>query len=178
MAGKSKAPEYQAQEPAFLRKLRQANTGGYAEDGRQLNPVSIARAKRLEKNESDDAPTYVGEEGQTLTSDEAAKVLAGEIHGAKESGGGSATALEGQKTATATIGDSAASRKRKAVKVIGETEADDAETVGKAKSAKVSPSVVMNGQKTVSKNSTGTGAPKKKRKTPAVALSFGDDDAD
>lgn len=177
MAGKSKAPEYQAQIPSFLRKLREENTGGYASDGRQLNPVSIARSKRLEKDDSDDAPAYVLEEGGELTNDQAAKMLAGELDGTEANNRELAGSRQNPVMTSAAVGDATVGRKRKAAKIIG---GDDVEgETGRV--TRTSPSKdgrSAAGPKILSKSGTSTGLISKKRKKPAVTLSFCDDDAD
>lgn len=177
MAGKSKAPEYQAQEPAFLRKLRQENTGAYAEDGRQLNPVSIARSKRLEKDDSDDAPTYVLEEGETLTRDQAVELLAGGSDETQAHTGDGAMVRPTSTPARATVGDTIASKKRKVVKVIAGNDADEEKGTDR-RTCLVKDGQTVTNNKPSSTTDASTSPTSKKRKKKAVTLSFGDDDTE
>ena len=54
MSSRSKNLEYEANEPAFLRRLRAQNAGG---DGRHERP--LARPKKARTDDEDDAPAYV-----------------------------------------------------------------------------------------------------------------------
>lgn len=74
MSFKAKNLEYQANEPAFLRRIREQHSGG---DGdRHERP--IARPKRAKANDEDDGPTYVDESNDTLTKAEYEALVAEE----------------------------------------------------------------------------------------------------
>ena len=74
--GGSKGLEYEASEPAFLRKLREQHGGG---DGRHERPVPRPRKARTAADEDDDAPAYVMEDSNdSLSKEDYTKLLASE----------------------------------------------------------------------------------------------------
>ncbi|KAK3079913.1 hypothetical protein LTS18_003610 [Coniosporium uncinatum] len=160
---KAKNLTYDHNEPAFLRRMRGAVTG--SDSDRHEQPV--ARPKRLKKDgeDEDDAPTYVVEDSnETLSKTEYEELMKkGKTEDDRPS---KADGNEGQSSATApTDGAPTPSKqniteighiqkKRKAAKVIGDTEEEPENHVRTTKAA--------------------TGKPKKK--TKVVKLSFGDDE--
>ncbi|KAH7132643.1 hypothetical protein B0J11DRAFT_232273 [Dendryphion nanum] len=156
MSNKLKNLTYEAEQPAFLRRLRGELTGD--DSARHERPVP--RNKRLQKDDDDDAPTYVLEDtNQSLTKAEYDALVAGKEDPQKTDGpesealGSEAKDLDKQitKDNIAEVGKS--TKKRKAAKVIG---GDDEEHDGQR----------------VKKDIKSTKKPKKKAK--AVKLSFGE----
>ncbi|GAB7345578.1 hypothetical protein MBLNU457_3882t1 [Dothideomycetes sp. NU457] len=138
--------QYEAQEPAFLRRLREQNSGQSA-DGRHERPV--ARARKPKADDEEDAPAYVDENSnETLSKAEYEALLKPESKSAEGNAGGAQDVNEdetpgvtGELTGTepkvagalpnteekresstkeATVG----SKKRKSAKVIGNDEED------------------------------------------------------
>ncbi|GAM89044.1 hypothetical protein ANO11243_070780 [Dothideomycetidae sp. 11243] len=71
MASKIKGLQYEANEPAFLQRIRAKNGGG---DGRHERP--IPRPRRNKAEDEDDAPTYVMEDSNdTLSKQEYERIL-------------------------------------------------------------------------------------------------------
>ncbi|ORY09971.1 hypothetical protein BCR34DRAFT_588925 [Clohesyomyces aquaticus] len=150
---KSKDLEYDAGEPAFLRRLR----GQIAGDGSIRHDAPIARNKRMKQDDEDDAPTYVLEDSnQSLSKEEYEAMVSGkdpenpsaEIEKAPKPDQNVGTEKPKDRIVEAGQGV----RKRKAVKVGAEGQDEDA--LSKVKDSKV------------------TKKPKKKAKK--VKLSFGD----
>lgn len=137
--------QYEAQEPAFLRRLREQNSGSSA-DRRHERPV--ARARKPKADDADDAPAYVDENSnETLSKAEyeamlktESKSVEGEAGGAKNVTEDETPGVTGELTGTepkvagtlpeeekkesstkeATVGN----KKRKSAKVIGNDEED------------------------------------------------------
>ena len=149
----------EAEQPAFLRRLRGELTGD--DPSRQDRPVP--RNKKLQKDEDEDAPTYVLEDtNQSLTKAEYDALVAGKDDPQKTDGPVDAALETGAKdlskqiTKESTTNVSKSTKKRKAVKVIGSND-DEGEAIADA---------------TDKKDAKVTKKPKKKAKT--VKLSFGD----
>lgn len=182
MAFKAKDLHYDhSNEPAFLRKIREQNSGL---DGRHERPV--ARPKRVKVDEDDDGPTYVDEEGgETLTKAEyEALVAKGDAAGNSNATGGEGTVDVRSKSVGRDFNDSEAlpgdtggkdldlerkqkpiaeaglgSKKRKVARVIGDEDEND------------DPKDEKTGAATKQK-------PKKKSKAKPIKLSFGDNEGD
>lgn len=166
MSFKAKDLQYEANEPAFLRKLRAGAAG--VDPDRHERP--LPRPKRAKQDEDeDDGPTYVLEDsGQSLTKAEYEALQSKEEEDSKEgkpirdeSVGDSKDDERGQNAAskssqqTTEIGQS--SRKRKAGKIIGDHGEDGPSKQNEQQEAK---------KKTVKKAA---------KRTKAVKLSFDDD---
>lgn len=156
MSNKLKNLTYEAEQPAFLRRLRGELTGD--DPSRQDRPVP--RNKKLQTDEDEDAPTYVLEDtNQSLTKAEYDALVAAK-EDPQNTDGPEDTALEtGAKDLSnhskeITANTSKSTKKRKVGKVIGggDEEADGIEDAGDKKAGKV------------------TKKPKKKAK--AIKLSF------
>ena len=163
MSFKSKNLQFDANEPAFLRRLRGEVRGEVQDPDRQINPVALPKKpKRLEKDE-DDAPTYVLEGSDATISKAEYEALTGK-HTEDENKTGDPKNNEQEKEETSdrskptqkVAGVGAASRKRKAARVGIDTEEEDAAEV---------------------KNETLQSAPKKMKRKPKKVnkLSFADD---
>lgn len=156
MPTKVKGLEYQANEPAFLQRMRAQNTGG---DGRHERPVPRPRRGKNNDDE-DDAPAYVMEDtNDILSKDDFEKMKAGEdgqavdtdanisgemkgdgphMSGALPSEDGKATA-GGDKPSHGRAKEAKVGlKKRKAAAVVGQTDDHDDEdkTQGTAPSKK------------------------------------------
>jgi len=168
--------QYEAQEPAFLRRLREQNSGQSA-DGRHERPV--ARARKPKADDEEDAPAYVDENSnETLSKTEyeallktESKSVGGETSGAKDVNEDETPGVTGELTGTepkvagalpeeekkksttkeATVG----SKKRKSAKVVGNDEEDQNEEQA---------------QKST------TASKKQKRKGKPIKLSFDDEE--
>lgn len=154
----SSTDEYvDATQPAFLQRLRGQMTGDNS--GRHERPTP--RNKRLKNDDEDDAPAYVLEEsGQSLTKEEYEAIVSGKDPNETEEtaegkisnpdGESKATASQDSKDKIAEVGK--ATKKRKAVKVIGGEEEE------KEPTKKADLKVIK----------------KPKKKAKPVKLSFGD----
>ncbi|KAF2000964.1 hypothetical protein P154DRAFT_522226 [Amniculicola lignicola CBS 123094] len=157
MSLKAKDLEYDASQPAFLRRLR----GELTTDDSARHERPIPRTKRMMKqDEDDDGPTYVMEDGnQSLTKAEYEALVAGddpqEKEGAESKAGGDEIKEEHLAKQSSTDIKAEAPRptkKRKVGKVIGgDGPTDEAEKKVGAKPAK-----------------------KAKKKAKAIKLSFAD----
>jgi len=167
MSLKSKNLQFEAEEPAFLRRLRTQARGGVEDPDRQINPVPLPKKTRTKADE-DDGPTYVLEGSDATISKEeytALVVASGgkapeEVDG-KESNAEllQPTKLDDPLQAKQRLADvGVSSKKRKAVKV-----GSDDEQESKAGGPKDG------------KGST-TAAKKPKKKGKPIKLSFDDDD--
>jgi len=177
---KAKKLEYEANEPAFLRRLR-AQNAGYGEDGRHER--QIARPKRAKQDDEEDAPAYVvHDSNETLSKEDyeamlkdqgkpvdgktggAAKIqgtededtlgVKGELTGDEPKASGALP--DGRKDAPikqATVG----SKKRKAAKIVGDDVKDPSDDLP-------------------FKDDPTQKKPKKKAKAKSIKLSFGDDE--
>lgn len=178
---KSKDLSFNKQEPAFLRRIREANSG---HGDRHERPIARPQRLRDPAQDEEDAPTYVDEEGGTLSKAEYDALVAsdrndqygedatgintkpeetvggnveGELKGTEPKASG-AIREEARKATMVDVGGP--SKKRKVAKVIGgESEGAEAGAgeggAGKGK----------------------TGAKKAKKKGKPIKLSFGDDEA-
>lgn len=155
---KGKDLQFDKSLPPFLRRLH-AQKGGFGDADRHER--AIARPKKAKYDNDDDGPTMIDESGETLTKDEYAKLASAET--AEETAGGSALEpvarlSEGEPFTAkvdAKVTNGAASKKRKAAKVVGE----DEETTSREEGA-VAPKL----------------AKKMKYKAKPVKLAFDDDD--
>ena len=172
--------QYEAQEPAFLRRLRAQNSGQSA-DGRHEQPV--ARARKPKADDEEDAPAYVDEnsnetlskaeyealmkienkpvEGQSaggtnvkLATEDETPGVTGELTGTDPKAAGALPGGEKKESSTkeATVG----SKKRKFAKVIG----NDDETQDDEQSQKPT-----------------TASKKQKKKGKPIKLSFDEEEA-
>jgi hypothetical protein len=149
------------EQPAFLRRLRGELTSG--DTARHEQP--IPRNKRLKKDDEDDAPTYVLEDTkESLTKEEYEALVSGKDPKAEDEAtvGDKSTEVAQepdpkQKDKIAEVG--AATKKRKAVKIVNE-EHDDG-------SVESNPNPKQKGSQATKK-------PRKKVK--AVKLNFGDEE--
>lgn len=165
MSGKIKAKDlsYDSTLPPFLQRLHDQNAGRGDLDRHER---AIARPKKEKVRDDEDEPTVVDESGETLSKDEIAKLTTtddgnskGQViddtqpnaSGVKQDGGGEAKRVEQRLT------DGTATKKRKAVKVVG-----DEDVRGET-----------NGEKVVSTKSASK--PKKKKAKP-IKLAFDDED--
>ncbi|KAF2817210.1 uncharacterized protein BDZ99DRAFT_374688 [Mytilinidion resinicola] len=151
MSNKLKGLTFEANEPAFLRRLRGEATSG-RDASRHERPV--ARPKRAKGDDDDDAPTYVLEDGnESLSKAEYEALIAGKDAdqgpGVEDAEKEEASTQQSKHQLT-VVG--AVSKKRKAVKVV---QASDGEEDADVKPKK---------------------AVKKPKKSKAVKLSFGDDE--
>lgn len=177
MSIKSKDLSFNKQEPAFLRRMREANSGL---GDRHERPIARPQRMRDPNAEEEDAPTYVDEDGGTLSKAEYEVLLKdeqeaeasglGDAADPKEDVGGcvegeligtdpkasGAIKDDGNKQQVVDVGGP--SKKRKVVKVIGAEDEDASE--GKDGDDVKKPT---------------TKKPKKKGKP--IKLSFGDDEA-
>ncbi|TKA82340.1 hypothetical protein B0A49_00081 [Cryomyces minteri] len=172
MSFKAKNLEYDANEPAFLRKLRAQHAGN---DDRHERP--LARPKKAKNEYEDDGPTYVDESNDTLSKAEYDALISGRdakadsLKGGKDGGEESEEAPkaashadgkgernggeEGPAASKQRVTEVGAVRKkRKAVKIIGQS--DDEQVKGALDAEKVMK--------------------KPKKKTKAINLSFGDEE--
>lgn len=150
MSFKSKDLAYNAKQPAFLARIRNQHTGSDAD--RHERPIARPRgALRTADQEDDDAPTYVLDEegGDTLSKEEYEAMLAkekassdetkekqeGKAERAVEQGENEAAKEDGARKKQDVTEAGFAQKKRKAVKVVGasdaENEAEDGEGVKK-----------------------------------------------
>lgn len=134
MSFKAKDLHFERQEPAFLKKLKAGITDATNDLDRQINPLSRPKKLKRLENDDDDAPTYVVEDSnETLTKEEYEKLVEKskdedrtektsklDLKDAVEDG---PTTQEPSQPSQAAAG----SRKRKAVKVIGDGDAGELE---------------------------------------------------
>ncbi|KAL1297716.1 hypothetical protein AAFC00_006262 [Neodothiora populina] len=191
---KSKDLSFNKQEPAFLRRMREANSGLGDRHERQ-----IARPQRLRDPNADeeDAPTYVDEEGGTLSKAEYEDLLKTQSEGESGSVGGRlgaavepkedvGGAVEGELQGTdpkasgalrdgskkqSVVNVGAPSKKRKVAKVVGGGDDDDAAEVQHGQHPKKTTTTSGDGDKTKR-----APAKKAKKKGKPIKLSFGDDE--
>jgi len=147
MSIKAKDLQYDRQEPAFLRRLKAGITGVGDDPDRQINPLPLPKKpKRLEKDE-DDGPTYVVEDSnETLTKEEYEELMkGGKVDGSDEKQGKPeetdgtedvAKKDDSNRPKQRSVRAGAVSKKRKAVKVVGEDEAGEAEESSEAATSK------------------------------------------
>lgn len=171
MSFKAKDLQYDANEPAFLRRLRNGISSTTDDPDRRTNAAAgRGFARKARKDDDDDGPTYVMEGSETtLSKDEAEKLLkspdenveetaeasipaSGDVKNVNESSEkASMEDVEKRVQQVATSGIT--SKKRKAIKVL---DADD--------------------EATEEKHATKPSKPKTKKKAKAIKLDFGDDD--
>ncbi|KAF2503054.1 hypothetical protein BU16DRAFT_28022 [Lophium mytilinum] len=163
MSNKLKGLTFEANEPAFLRRLRGEASSG-RDPARHERPV--ARPKRAKGEDEDDAPTYVLEDGnESLSKAEYEALIAGKdadqelgVEGAASGKKGDADDAEKEEASKQpskhqSIEVGAVSKKRKAVKVVQTSDGEDDADAKPKKAVK-----------------------KPKKKAKAVKLSFGDDE--
>jgi hypothetical protein len=175
MSFKSKDLHFEAEQPAFLRRLRGQVTGATDDPHRHVRPVALP--KKAKQDDQDDAPTYVlegsdatisKEEYDTLTGskstdqagqNDTAEDASSEALGPKLPQEGSAAQGDAttKKQKMADVGMN--SKKRKAVKIVGEDPEEEDGTADQKTAAPVS-----------------SGVKKSKKKAKAIKLSFGDDE--
>lgn len=123
---KGKDLQFDKNLPPFLQRLH-AQKGGFGDADRHER--AIARPKKAKDENDDDGPTMIDESGETLTKDEYAKLTS--APDAAEEGSGAAASQsearpsEGEPSTTkldSKVTNGAASKKRKAVKVVGDDE--------------------------------------------------------
>ncbi|KAF2028623.1 hypothetical protein EK21DRAFT_101662 [Setomelanomma holmii] len=161
MSFKAKDLHFDNEQPAFLRRLRGELTGG--DTARHEQPIQ--RNKRLKQDDEDDAPTYVLEATkESLTKEEYDALVSGKDSKDKEldevDSASKAAASEKeprQKDKIAEVG--AATKKRKAAKIVGDEQVDSKEEAGKSE-----------------KGTGGRVTKKRKKKAKVVKLTFGDDE--
>lgn len=173
MPGKPKGPEYEAQVPAFLQRLRGEHTGDRSEQG-----AARPRPKRLDKGEDqDDAPTYVLEQGNENVSHEEYAKLVRESEGAPElfAVNGNKTNAKAEKPQENTVVQAIGSRnhKKRPVKIIGSDKLDEHDAVHDKNHNPVTEH--NHSPKRLQKTESNAPAARKKRKVAAPALSFADD---
>jgi hypothetical protein len=164
MSLKSKNLEFEASEPAFLRRLRGQARGNIDDEDRHVNPVKFSKAPKRLENDEDDAPTYVIEgSNDTLTKEEYEKLVSGKSdesevidEESRNKEPGSKDAAEPSKPMQKVAGVGVVSKKRKAARVVDEADEDDVPTKPEDKKQK-------------------SGVKKSKAKSKAVKLSFEED---
>ena len=175
MSFKSKDLHFEAEQPAFLRRLRGQVTGVTDDPDRHVRPVALP--KKPKQDDQDDAPTYVLEGSDATISKEEYATLTGTkdagqqgqenvTEDAQPIATGPQLPQDGQKNQSdatskrqkmADVGIS--SKKRKAAKIVEEN-SEEEDSVDRNK---VTKPIASAGKK-----------PKKKAK--AIKLSFGDDE--
>ena len=169
---KSKGLEFDRTQPAFLQRLRGQISGQTGDPDRSIDAANRPKIpKRLEAGE-DDGPTYVMEDGSTLTKDEFAAMEKGEekskdeSHTDHEGAPKSDQIAESNKQKAGTIG---LAKKRKAMKVIGGRESDDENIATRPSTTEA----LKTGKMTENRSGTADKkAPKKKK--AKVKLDFGE----
>lgn len=168
MSFKSKNLEFEASEPAFLRRLRGQARGNIDDPDRHTNPTALSKAPERLENDEDDAPTYVVEgSNATVTKEEFEKLVSGKStelessEAIKASETGKETdqdASKSLKSAQKVAEVGVMSKKRKATRVVGDE--DENEAIDSSKDQKVKSS-----------------SKKAKSRSKAVKLSFDDEEA-
>jgi hypothetical protein len=161
MSFKSKNLQFEADEPAFLRRLRGEARGNIDDPDRHINPIALPKKPKRLENDEDDAPAYVLEGSDATLSKADIETLTGKKNSddtaeSKSDGEkdgefrktGAAASKHAQKVANVGV----SSKKRKAVRVGDEGE-DESKTT-KTKAA----------------------LKKSKKKAKTIKLSFGDDE--
>ncbi|KAF1345954.1 hypothetical protein BDV97DRAFT_337102 [Delphinella strobiligena] len=163
---KSKDLSFNKQEPAFLRRMREANSGL---GDRHERPIARPQRLRDPNADEEDAPTYVDEEGGTLSKaeydamvkDSEQKDSDNDITKSPKASG----AIKDEVTRKQQVVDvGASSKKRKAAVVVGGEEDDE---------GKVEKGTAEGGEAKRPK----AGVKKAKKKGKPIKLSFGDDEA-
>lgn len=172
MSFKSKNLEFDAGEPAFLRRLRGQARGNIDDPDRHTNPTVLSKAPKRLENDDEDAPTYVVEgSNDTLSKEEYEKLITGkseehepmeEIKAIEASNDANDTkdASKSLKTSHRVAEAGVMSKKRKATKVVGDE--DETETSESKADTKSKPA---------SKKA------KAKSRSKSVKLSFDDEEA-
>lgn len=170
---KSKDLQYDSTLPPFLQRLREQNSGHGPDKDPDRHEQQRARPKKAKNPDEDDGPTVVDESGETLSKEEYAKLSteSKDAGASNETAGGTVTgevtgdgkpeasgALPGDKGAQ-KVTDGVAVKKRKAAKVVGEDDADEAE-------------IVKGGGEGGAKKAV----KKAKKKAKPIKLAFDDDD--
>jgi hypothetical protein len=168
MSFKSKDLKFEADEPAFLRRLRGQVTGNDPDRDPDRHTRPVALPKKPKQEDQDDAPTYVLEGSDATISKEEYATLTGSkssdqpdekdvIVNSKQEHAETKTDAPRTKQKLADVG--IGSKKRKAVKVVVDDPEDDAGVDG---------SIAGKGATSVAK--------KPKKKAKAIKLSFGQDE--
>lgn len=171
MSFKAKDLQYDANEPAFLRRLRNGISSNTDDPDRRTNAAAgRGFARKARKDDDDDGPTYVMEGSETtLSKDEAEKLLKSPDGDDEQTAEASipatgdaqtrnetsekASVEDAEKPVQQVATSGITSKKRKAIKVL---DTDDEATEGKHA---IKPS-----------------KPKTKKKAKAIKLNFDDDD--
>jgi len=138
MSIKAKDLQYDRQEPAFLRRLKAGITAVDNDPDRQVNPPPFPKKPKRLENDEDDGPTYVVEDSnETLTKEEYEKLVKkgkdvgrGEKHvklGETDGNEDVAKKDDSNRLKQQSVHAGALSKKRKAVKIVGEDEAGESE---------------------------------------------------
>ncbi|CZT23621.1 uncharacterized protein RCC_09335 [Ramularia collo-cygni] len=139
---KGKDLQFDKNLPPFLQRLH-AQKGGFGDADRHER--AIARPKKAKDEEDDDGPTMIDETGETLTKDEYKKLTRASPTAAEESNNVATSASETRPgneeppaaKLDAKVTNGATSKKRKAAKIVGESEEPEAQDAASvAKSAK------------------------------------------
>lgn len=179
---KSKDLSFNKQEPAFLRRIREANSG---QGDRHERPV--ARPQRLRDPDADeeDAPTYVDEGGDNLSKAEYDALVKQNESGESDAAEALAKAVKPDSTVGGVVTGDLEGDEHKVSGGIGEDEkkgkAKTIDVGGPSKKRKVAK--VVGGEDDLDDTKESKDEPKKglmkkvKKKAKAIKLSFGDDDA-
>lgn len=160
MSLKAKDLTFERQEPAFLKRMRAGQAVCSVDPDRHDRPQVRVRGKKTD--DDDDAPTYVDEDGGTLSKEEYEALASanGELKKDEADAGDRKASADGKSKEVGDredarpkqqISEVGASKKRKAIKVVGMEEDANAEPTPKSTKSK------------------------KPKKGKAVKLSFGDD---
>lgn len=164
-----------ANTPAFLRRLK----GEYGGPGERQS-VQIARPKKQLIDTEDDAPTYVDENHETISKEDYEKLNRGEhdeavdeaTSGPAKKGSEGPTQQEPLRSETEPKANIGNSKKRKAVKVIGNEDEVD-QTASKTDSvAETKAQPKVDGNESVQSQAK---KPKAAKKGKKIKLSFDDD---
>lgn len=143
MSFKAKDLTFERQEPAFLKRMRAGQAASGGDPDRHDRPQARVRGKKTD--DDDDAPVYVDEKGSTLSKEqyEALASRNGELEKDEADTGDGKASVDEESTEVGDrenarpkqqISEVGASKKRKAIKVVGM--AEDAETESTPKATK------------------------------------------
>jgi hypothetical protein len=157
MSFKAKDLAFEADEPAFLRRLRGQARGNIDDPDRHINPTALSKAPKRLENDEDDAPTYVVEgSNNTMSKEEYENLVNGkseenETKGleAQQTEPGSKNPSELSKAVQKVAEVGVMSKKRKAMRVGDEEEEDDAPKKATDKKSKSSSKKAKSKSKTV-----------------------------
>jgi hypothetical protein len=168
MSFKAKDLKFEANEPAFLRRLRGQVTGNDPDRDPDRHITPVALPKKPKQEDQDDAPTYVMEGSDATISKEEYATLTGsknsdqsdkkdDVVKSKQEAAESKADAPRTKQKLTDVG--IVSKKRKAIKVVGDDSEDETSV----------------DRPSIGKGATST-AKKPKKKANAIKLSFGGDD--